>query len=67
MSSCEKCWASSRGDPYEYRRLLQERSCSPEEQAGPNPERCMQCKRRAIHVHTGECMNCGCYPEGKPE
>lgn len=67
MSACEKCWRdagieawTSQGDKVDiYRRLVQERDCTPEEQAGPDAGQCEKCKRMTAHQHTGECMACG--------
>jgi hypothetical protein len=66
MSSCEKCWADAQG-PYgdvseKYQRLVRERNCTPEEQAGPDAEKCPACGRMTLHQHTGEPM-CGCQPQ----
>lgn len=58
MSGCERCWADSGGDADEYHRLLETRSCSPEQQAGIDARTCPDCNRLAIHQHTGECMAC---------
>lgn len=64
MSACEKCWSDAHRGPQfsvaeEYARLVVERNCTPEEQAGPDAERCPACGRMTIHQHTGEPM-CGC-------
>lgn len=64
MPSCERCWADSRlaafgGDDCAYRRLLQSRNCTPEEQAGENALTCATCGRRTIHQHVRDwCMAC---------
>lgn len=75
MSTCEKCWIdanrvalfSGSNVSDEYRRLLDERRgkrrCTPEEQAGPDATVCDACGRRSRHQFTGECMNCGDWPE----
>jgi hypothetical protein len=61
MSSCEKCWAESGGDPDRYTELLHRKPrCTPEEQAGPYASRCPHCRLLTIHQHTKEPM-CGCY------
>ena len=77
MASCEKCWRDARGNPDRYAELVMQRECTPEEQAGPDAERCPVCKRMTLHQHTGECMNCwtltgvcrftGATCTGKPE
>lgn len=59
MASCEKCWRDSMGDPDRYGRLVRERNCTPEEQAGPDRAECPKCSRKACHQFTGECMACG--------
>ena len=65
MPSCEKCWADAHRDPYksvveEYERLVKERTCTPEEQAGPDASICFRCNGiRTIHQHCGICMSCG--------
>lgn len=65
MSSCEKCWADAylmrSGEPQAvtYGRLVKERNCTPEQQAGPDATECSKCKRRTRHQYTGECMACG--------
>jgi hypothetical protein len=63
MSTCEKCWSDAY-NPYgsqtaRYNELVSTRKCTPEEQAGPNAERCPDCGRMTLHQHTGECM-AGC-------
>jgi len=60
MSACERCWAEAGGNAGEYRRLLSLRSCTPEQQAGPDAGLCLHCGRRTRHQHTGECMVHGC-------
>ena len=66
MSSCEKCWRDAhRVEPYgdiskEYSRLVNERSCTPEDQAGEDATICSVCKRKTIHQHTHKCMNKDC-------
>ena len=63
MSACEKCWADSQRGLIDqagaYRRLVAERNCTPEQQAGPHATECPTCARITIHQHTGECM-AGC-------
>lgn len=67
MPSCEKCWSdagfkawSSQGDKVEiYGRLVKERDCTPEEQAGPDAEVCPECRRKTIHQHVHYCLVCG--------
>lgn len=68
MPSCEKCWADAQG-PYkdvvkEYSRLVKERDCTPEEQAGPDATDCPKCGRRAAHQLCHVCMACGYDPKG---
>lgn len=71
MASCEKCWAdsftmsfSTGKDRVEiYQRLVKERNCTPEEQAGPDATICPKCKRKAVHQIIKMCMNCGCEPD----
>ena len=65
MSACEKCWRDAQG-PYkdvreEYQRLIAERSCTPEEQAGEDATQCPKCSRMTLHQYTREPM-CGCSP-----
>lgn len=67
MSSCEKCWRDSQrggvGDSVAlYHKLIRERKCSPEDQAGPDAESCPSCQRKTKHQETGELM-CGCGDE----
>lgn len=67
MPACEKCWRdagaeafSSQGDKVAiYHRLLDERRCTPEEQAGEDAGQCGSCGRRAVHQYVGCCMACG--------
>lgn len=64
MSGCERCWRDAHamwvGDPLaEYERLVRERSCTPEQQAGPDAGVCAVCGQVTSHQHTGECMACG--------
>lgn len=71
MPSCEKCWADSYtytyGTPESriecYQRLVKERDCTPEEQAGPDAGICPKCKKKSVHQMTHECMNCGLTSE----
>jgi len=74
MSTCEKCWADAyrlelagKGNqPRIYERLLRERKdhpCTPEEQAGPDAQICLNCKRKTLHQITGQCMNPECKKE----
>jgi hypothetical protein len=68
MSVCERCWQDSyyhapdTTQVGEYRRLLEVRTCSPEQQAGRRASRCLSCDRQAVHEITGECMACGRWP-----
>ena len=67
MPSCEKCWSDAGWESYAtgrdkvdvYRRLVSERTCTPEEQAGPDAWRCRSCKRDTVHQHAKVCMSCG--------
>lgn len=59
MSACEKCWADAHGKAARYRVLLEKRTCTPEEQAGPDAKQCPTCKRMTLHQYTGEAM-CHC-------
>lgn len=65
MSACEKCWRDAYDPHYRatdtarYRELVASRTCTPEEQAGPDATECAACGRRARHQFTGECMACG--------
>ena len=66
MSACEKCWrdAQGYGDPMmEYLRLIRERQCTPEEQAGPDATVCPHFQTRTRHQATGQCMRCGVTEE----
>ena len=59
MASCEKCWKDSRSNPEEYRRLVKQRDCTPEEQAGEDATECSVCKRITVHQYCHICMVCG--------
>ncbi len=67
MPACEKCWFdagmeawSSQGDKVEiYHRLIDERECTPEEQAGIDAEHCPECDRTTVHQYVHACMDCG--------
>ena len=67
MPSCEKCWREAGGNPDRYKELLITRSCTPEEQAGPDAGMCPVCKRQTLHQYCKVCMNLDCKPkqEGK--
>ncbi len=71
MSACERCWADAHvianetGDPNVYRKLLLERECTPEQQAGLAAGTCPVCGCKTLHQHTGKCMN-GICRERKP-
>ena len=65
MVSCEKCWRDAGGNPDEYHRLLAERDCTPEQQAGPEAKKCPECGRIALHQHVGDCMACD-YEKPRP-
>ena len=68
MPSCEKCWSDSftisygtSDDQVEvYHRLIEERSCTPEEQAGVDATICDKCGRKTIHQICKCCMNPEC-------
>ncbi len=60
MSSCERCWSMSCGDPDLYNELLESNDCTPEQQAGRDADVCESCHRKTIHVLTGMCMNENC-------
>lgn len=60
MPSCEKCWADSHGDPEKYAQLLGMRTCSPEDQAGPDAKWCPLCGRKTLHQLCEVCMNPKC-------
>lgn len=72
MPSCEKCWhdagtiaQSAQTDKVvEYRKLIAERECTPEEQAGPDARECFFCRRVAVHQLAHVCMACGKLPPG---
>ena len=65
MASCEKCWRDADSDPFMYRKLVSERKCTPEEQAGGKDAFvCPKCGRKALHMWCMECMACG-YDEQK--
>ena len=61
MSSCEKCWADSGGNPDIYAELIIERKgnpCTLEEQAGiGGASWCNICKRFTVHQYTHKCLN----------
>lgn len=73
MASCEKCWGDSKWEAHArglfhgdaenqltiYDRMIKERDCTPEEQAGPYATECGVCKRQAVHQHVHICVACG--------
>jgi hypothetical protein len=67
VSSCEKCWRDAAGssDPVmRYVELLSARydhPCTPEEQAGPDAQKCPGCGRMTLHQWSRQPM-CGCVP-----
>jgi hypothetical protein len=68
MASCEKCWADSLG-PFgdqvdRYHRLIKERNCTPEEQAGPDAGWCDKCERKTIHQNAKVCTICHVEKKG---
>lgn len=70
MSTCEKCWEDAQGPVGDavqrYDQLVKSRTCTPEEQAGPDAKECPECGRKTLHQYTGEAM-CGCRPGRKIE
>jgi hypothetical protein len=60
MASCEKCWVDARGNSALYHRLLSERDCTPEEQAGPDATTCPECGQRTVHQYARVCMAPDC-------
>ena len=75
MASCENCWryasfqsmVSGKLTASIYERIIKERNCTPEEQAGPGATRCMWCRRRRVHEVADVCMNGACALHGRPE
>jgi len=67
MASCERCWhEAGRSAEYSfeskvdiYSRLIDENSCTLEEQAGLDADMCETCKRRTIHQIANYCLSCG--------
>ena len=67
MTACEKCWKDAKHESAEtgcsisaaYGRLIKERDCTPEDQAGDNAWTCRNCGRIAVHPRVGICMACG--------
>ncbi len=64
MSSCEKCWRDSCGDPDRYHELVDRRNadhniCTLEEQAGDG-YMCKSCGRKTVHMYTNKCLNREC-------
>lgn len=69
MPSCERCWRDSRWAEFsggnasdEYRRLLAERDCSAEQQAGDDAYFCADCARWTAHQICYRCVVCGKIP-----
>ena len=60
MPSCETCWRDADGNAERYAKLVQERRCTPEEQAGKDSGTCYVCGRRTMHPHAHVCMNPSC-------
>jgi hypothetical protein len=60
MPSCEKCWRDSDGNPDRYAELVEQRNCTPEEQAGEHAGVCYICARRTRHQYCYTCMNPTC-------
>lgn len=60
MSACEKCWSEAGGDAEYYSRLLTVNVCTPEQQAGPDGQRCANCGLMSLHQYTKQCMNERC-------
>jgi len=73
MASCEKCWAESGWEALRtgadqadvYRRLVSERTCTPEEQAGRDAGYCIPCTRYTVHQYARVCMACGARAPGR--
>ncbi len=67
MVACERCWADSQQQAFmrgvdsvdEYERLVKERECTPEQQAGPDAAKCDPCERMTVHQHAKICVLCG--------
>jgi hypothetical protein len=67
MPSCEKCWKDAGGNPDRYTKLVRERKCTPEEQAGDDAGNCNSCGRRTMHQHCHICMNPSCSSNQSPQ
>lgn len=70
MASCEKCWSDAydygMSDQTEnYQRLIKEKNCTPEEQAGAEATQCSECNLMSIHQYVKVCMNKNCAVFGK--
>lgn len=71
MPSCEKCWSDSatiEDHAGAYHKLLERRdregkTCTPEEQAGPDATECPECHRMTCHQWCHVCMACGYDPK----
>lgn len=67
MGACERCWRDAQATAFRsgadqqalYRELLAGRSCTPEQQAGPDATECAACRRMTVHQYSGVCMACG--------
>jgi hypothetical protein len=67
MASCEKCWHDAGGNPDRYAELVNQRKCTPEEQAGEDAGACYVCGRRTMHQHCHVCMNPSCSSNASHE
>ena len=67
MPSCETCWRDAGGNAERYAKLVQERRCTPEEQAGKDSGTCYVCGRRTMHPHAHVCMNPSCVSNAKAQ
>ena len=67
MPSCERCWrdahfAALHGNANKedcYRLLVEQRDCTPEQQAGDDAGKCGPCNRFTVHQYARICMACG--------
>ena len=59
MAACEKCWEDAGGYADRYYALVKSRECTPEQQAGTEAGRCLECGRKTVHQPTHACVVCG--------